>query len=158
MLSHFKVFLIIAIPFIFTACTDTKILDNPITTSKPEALSLKSFELSGKWIRYTELIPSTQTAFCRNLFNGTNLETFKFQNWIAEINTLSRYGDNKYKVNLETPCSTIETKGKWTVLSENPIYSQLAKVEKGKAVFISGSYTVTKNSSNVDLNYFSIAW
>ena len=96
--------------------------------------------------------------FCRNLFNGTNLETFKFQNWIAEVNTLSRYGDNKYKVNLETPCSTIETKGKWTVLSENPIYSQLAKVEKGQAVFISGSYTVTKNSSTVDLNYFSIAW
>ena len=158
MLSDFKVFVIIAIPFIFTACTDTEILDNSITTSKPEGLSLRSFELSEKWIRYAEIIPSTQTAFCRNLFNGTNLETFKFQNWIVEVDTILRYGDNKYKVNLETPCSSIETRGKWTVLPDNPIYSQLAKVEKGQAVFISGSYTVTKNSSTVDLNYFSIAW
>jgi hypothetical protein len=159
MLNYLRVIIVIITASFLTACNaPPEPTDARPEPTEPVPETPEPFELSGKWIRYAKLIPSTQTAFCRNLFNGTNLETFKFQNWIAEVDTLSRYGDNKYKVNLETPCSSIETRGKWTVLSENPIYSQLGKVEKGKAVFISGSYTVKKNSSTIDLNYFSIAW
>ena len=154
MINFTKSIICTLIILVFAACDNapspTKPIDKPI--QNPPIIVDPSFS------QYKKLIPSKQIAFCRNLFNGTNLETFKFQNWIAEVDTLSRYGDNKYKVNLETPCSSIETRGKWTVLTDNPIYSQLAKVEKGQAVFISGSYTVTKNSSTVDLNYFSIAW
>ena len=157
--------IIITVGF-FTACdAPPQPTDNPpkptdappkLTDAPPE--TTKPFELSGKWIRYAKLIPSTQTAFCRNLQRDTKLDPFKFKNWIAEVDTVSKYGNNEYKVKLDTPCTSIETQDKWKVLPENPMYSQLAKVEKGQPVFISGSYTVKKNSSTVDLNYFSIVW
>ena len=173
MLNYIRVIMIIITAGFFTACdappkpTDNppKPTDNPpkptdappkLTDAPPE--TTKPFELSGKWSRYAKLIPPTQTAFCRNLQRDTKLDPFKFKNWIAEVDTVSKYGNNEYKVKLDTPCSSIETKGKWLVLPENPIYSQLAKVEKGQPVFISGSHTVKKNSSTVDLNYFSIVW
>ena len=34
----------------------------------------------------------------RNLQRDTNLESFKFKNWIAEVDTVSKYGNNEYKV------------------------------------------------------------
>ena len=166
MLNYIRVIMIIITVGFFTACdappkpTDAppELTDALPETTKPTPETPEPFELSGKWIRYAKLIPSTQTAFCRNLQRDTKLDPFKFKNWIAEVDTVSKYGNNEYKVKLDTPCSSIETKGKWLVLPENPIYSQLAKVEKGQPVFISGSYTVKKNSSTVDLNYFSIVW
>ncbi len=166
MLNYLRVIIVIITASFLTACNappePTDARPEP-TDARPEPTepvpeTPEPFELSGKWIRYAKLIPSTQTAFCRNLFNGTNLKSFKFENWVAEVDTISRYGNNEYKVKLASPCSSIETKGKWVVLPEDPIHSQLVKVEKGQPVFISGSYTVKKNSPTVDLNYFSIVW
>mgnify|MGYP000288711219 CR=1 FL=1 len=156
MLNYIRVIIIIITASFFTAC------DAPPKPPKPPKppipIATKPFVVEPPFTDYKNLIPSTQLAFCRNLQRDTNLESFKFKNWIAEVDTVSKYGNNEYKVKLDTPCSSIETKDKWLVLPENPIYSQLSKVEKGQPVFISGLYTVNKNSSTVDLNYFSIAW
>ena len=163
MLNFLRVIMVITTACFFTACDAPP----PEPTPEPPKPTIKppkptpeppEFELSGRWIRYAKLIPSTQLAFCRNLQRDTKLDPSKFKNWIAEVGTVSKYGNNEYKVKLDTPCSSIETKDKWLVLPENPIYSQLSKVEKGQPVFISGLYTVNKNSSTVDLNYFSIVW
>ena len=114
--------------------------------------------LSEKWAPYEKLIPSTQLAFCRNFVKQTSLETFKFKNWVVEVDTVSRYGNDEYKVKFDTPCASIETRGKWKVLPDNPMHSQLMKVEKGQPVFISGSYFRAKDDQLVDLDYFSIVW
>ena len=116
------------------------------------------FVLSEKWALYEKLIPSTQLAFCRNLLKQTSLETFKFKNWVVEVDTVSRYGNDEYKVKFDTPCATIETRDKWKVLPENPIHSQLIKVEKSQPVFINGSFFKAKNGHLVELDYFSIVW
>ena len=159
MLNYVRVIMIIITAGFFTACdAPPKPTDAPpeLTDAPPE--TTKPFELSGKWIRYAKLIPSTQTAFCRNLQRDTKLDPFKFKNWIAEVDTVSKYGNNEYKVKLDTPCTSIETQDKWKVLPENPIYSQLKKVQRGQPVFISGSYLDFNNGPNVDLSYFSIVW
>lgn len=163
MFNYLKLFIIIAISCIFTACTEPeKEPPTPVIVPPIQELELTPqtgpFDFSEKWALYEKLIPSTQLAFCRNLIKQTNLETFKFKNWIVEVNTVSRYGNDEYKVMLDTPCAPIETRGKWKVLPENPIHSQLIKVEKGQPVFISGSYFKAKNGHLVELDYFSIVW
>jgi hypothetical protein len=161
MLNYLRVIIVITTAFFFTACDAPPLIEpGPELPEPPEPAPEppEPFELSGNWLRYAKLIPSTQIAFCGNLQRDTKLDPFKFKNWIAKVDAVSNYGNNEYKVKLDTPCSSIETKGKWIVLPENPIFSQLAKVEKGQPVFISGSYTVKKNISTVDLNYFSIVW
>jgi hypothetical protein len=128
------------------------------TEEEEEPLPKKPFVLSEKWAPYEKLIPSTQLAFCRNLVKQTTLETFKFKNWVVEVNAVSRYGNDEYKVKFDTPCASIETRGKWKVLADNPMHSQLIKVEKGQPVFISGSYFKAKDDQLVELDYFSIVW
>jgi hypothetical protein len=160
MLNYLRLFIIIAISCIFTACTEPKVEEpGTIETKEPEPpLPTEPFVLSEKWAPYEKLIPSTQLAFCRNLVKQTSLETFKFKNWVVEVDTVSRYGNDEYKVKFDTPCATIETRGKWKVLPENPIHSQLIKVEKSQPVFISGSYFKAKNGHLVELDYLSIVW
>ena len=58
-------------------------------------------------------------AFCRNLLMRTNLETFKFKNWVAEVDTISRYGNNEYKVKFRLlHVHPLKQEGKWKVLPE----------------------------------------
>ena len=154
MINFTKSIICTLIVLVFAACDNAP----PPTIPHVNPIQKPSFIVGPPFSQYKKLIPSTQIAFCRNLLNGTNLQSFEFDNWVALVDTVSRYGDNEYKLILKTPCSPVETKGKWIVLPENPIFSQLAKVEKGQPVFISGSYTVKKNISTVDLNYFSIVW
>tara|TARA_B110000259_G_scaffold60054_1_gene70983 strand:+ start:643 stop:1119 length:477 start_codon:yes stop_codon:yes gene_type:complete len=158
MINYTKSIIFTLIILTFAACDNPVPLTNPPANPEPLIPVELIFVIPEKFTQYKKLIPSTQHAFCRNLHNGTNLKSFKFKDWIAEVDTVSRFGNNEYKVKLDTPCTSIETQDKWKVLPENPMYSQLAKVEKGQPVFISGSYTVKKNSSTVDLNYFSIVW
>ena len=163
MFNYLRLFLIIAISCIFSACTEpekeTLITesDTPITEPEPP-LPTVPFMLSEKWALYEKLIPSTQLAFCRNLVKQTSLETFKFKNWVVEVDTVSRYRNDEYKVKFDTPCASIETRGKWKVLPDNPMHSQLIKVEKGQPVFISGSYSRAEDDQLVELDYFSIVW
>ena len=163
MFNYLRLFIVIAISCIITACTEPKIdppepvINLPIQEPEPP-LPTEPFVLSEKWAPYEKLIPSTQLAFCRNLVKQTSLETFKFKNWVVEVDTVSRYGNDEYKVNFDTPCASIETRGKWKLLLDNPIHSQLIKVEKGQPVFISGSYFKAKNGHLVELDYFSIVW
>lgn len=164
MFSYLRLFIIIVISCIIAACTEPEkeppippVIVPPIP--EPELpLPTEPFVLSEKWALYEKLIPSTQLAFCRNLVKQTSLETFKFKNWVVEVDTVSRYGNDEYKVKFDTPCATIETRDKWKVLPENPIHSQLIKVEKSQPVFISGSYFKAKNGHLVELDYFSIVW
>lgn len=158
MFSYLRLFIIIVISCIIAACTEPE-KEPPlphIHPPKPEPT--EPFVLSEKWALYEKLIPSTQLAFCRNLVKQTSLETFKFKNWVVEVDTVSRYGNDEYKVKFDTPCATIETRDKWKVLPENPIHSQLIKVEKSQPVFINGSYFKAKNGHLVELDYFSIVW
>ena len=160
MFNYLRLFIIIAISCIIAACTEPE-KEPPyhhIHTEPEPPLPTEPFVLSEKWALYEKLIPSTQLAFCRNLVKQTSLETFKFKNWVVEVDTVSRYGNDEYKVKFDTPCASIETRGKWKVLPENPIHSQLIKVEKGQPVFISGSYFKAKNGHLVELDYFSIVW
>jgi hypothetical protein len=163
MFNYLRLFIIIAISCIITACTEPEkgpsipVKDPPIQEPEPPLL-IQPFVLSEKWALYEKLIPSTQLAFCRNLVKQTSLETFKFKNWVVEVDTVSRYGNDEYKVKFDTPCASIETRGKWKVLPDNPMHSQLIKVEKGQPVFISGSYFRTKDDQLVELDYFSIVW
>lgn len=163
MFNYLRLFIIIAISCIISACTEPEgeppipVKDPPIQELEPP-LPAEPFVLSEKWAPYEKLIPSTQLAFCRNLLKHTSLDTFKFKNWIVEVDTVSRYGNDEYKVKLDTPCASIETRGKWKVLPDNPMHSQLIKVGKGQPVFISGSYFRTKDDQLVELDYFSIVW
>jgi len=163
MFNYLRFFLIIAISCIFSACTEpeeeTLITESETPITEPEPpLPTVPFMLSEKWALYEKLIPSTQLAFCRNLVKQTSLETFKFKNWVVEVDTVSRYGNDEYKVKFDTPCTSIETRGKWKVLPDNPMHSQLIKVEKGQLVFISGSYFRAEDDQLVELDYFSIVW
>ena len=162
MINYTKSIIFTLIILTFAAC------DNPVPLTKPtDKLEFKHtkvvpvepvFVIPERFTQYKKLIPSTQLAFCRNLHKGTNLKSFKFKDWIAEVDTVSLLGNNEYKVKLDTPCTSIETQDKWKVLPENPIYSQLKKVKRGQPVFISGSYLDVNNGPNVDLSYFSIVW
>tara|TARA_B100000768_G_C11072048_1_gene287027 strand:- start:60 stop:551 length:492 start_codon:yes stop_codon:yes gene_type:complete len=163
MFNYLRLFLIIAISCIFSSCTEpeeeTLITESETPITEPEPpLPTVPFMLSEKWALYEKLIPSTQLAFCRNLVKQTSLETFKFKNWVVEVDTVSRYGNDEYKVKFDTPCTSIETRGKWKVLPDNPMHSQLIKVEKGQLVFISGSYFRAEDDQLVELDYFSIVW
>jgi hypothetical protein len=163
MFNYLRLFIIISISCIITACTEPEkgpsipVKDQSIQEPEPP-LPIEPFVLSEKWAPYEKLIPSTQLAFCRNFVKQTSLETFKFKNWVVEVDTVSRYGNDEYKVKFDTPCASIETRGKWKVLPDNPMHSQLMKVEKGQPVFISGSYFRAKDDQLVDLDYFSIVW
>ena len=158
MFSYLRLFIIIVISCIIAACTEPE-KEPPLPhIHPPRPEPTEPFVLSEKWALYEKLIPSTQLAFCRNLVKQTSLETFKFKNWVVEVDTVSRYGNDEYKVKFDTPCATIETRGKWKVLPENPIHSQLIKVEKSQPVFISGSYFKAKNGHLVELDYLSIVW
>lgn len=158
MFSYLRLFIIIAISCIIAACTEPE-KEPPLPhIHPPRPEPTEPFVLSEKWALYEKLIPSTQLAFCRNLVKQTSLETFKFKNWVVEVDTVSRYGNDEYKVKFDTPCATIETRDKWKVLPENPIHSQLIKVEKSQPVFINGSYFKAKNGHLVELDYFSIVW
>jgi hypothetical protein len=163
MFNYLRLFIIISISCIITACTEPEkgpsipVKDQSIQEPEPSLL-IEPFVLSEKWAPYEKLIPSTQLAFCRNFVKQTSLETFKFKNWVVEVDTVSRYGNDEYKVKFDTPCASIETRGKWKVLPDNPMHSQLMKVEKGQPVFISGSYFRAKDDQLVDLDYFSIVW
>ena len=164
MFNYLRLFIVIAISCIITACTEPDKISPPKQEPEPPKqepeppLPTEPFVLSEKWAPYEKLIPSTQLAFCRNLVKQTSLETFKFKNWVVEVDTVSRYGNDEYKVKFDTPCASIETRGKWKVLPDNPMHSQLIKVEKGQPVFISGSYFKAKNGHLVELDYFSIVW
>ena len=158
MFSYLRLFIIIVISCIIAACTEPE-KEPPLPHIHPPIPEpTEPFVLSEKWAPYEKLIPSTQLAFCRNLVKQTSLETFKFKNWVVEVDTVSRYGNDEYKVKFDTPCATIETRDKWKVLPENPIHSQLIKVEKSQPVFINGSYFKAKNGHLVELDYFSIVW
>jgi len=158
MFSYLRLFIIIVISCIIAACTEPE-KEPPLPHIHPPIPEpTEPFVLSEKWALYEKLIPSTQLAFCRNLVKQKSLETFKFKNWVVEVDTVSRYGNDEYKVKFDTPCATIETRDKWKVLPENPIHSQLIKVEKSQPVFINGSYFKAKNGHLVELDYFSIVW
>ena len=158
MFSYLRLFIIIVISCIIAACTEPE-KEPPLPHIHPPIPEpTEPFVLSEKWALYEKLIPSTQLAFCRNLVKQTSLETFKFKNWVVEVDTVSRYGNDEYKVKFDTPCATIETRDKWKVLPENPIHSQLIKVEKSQPVFINGSYFKAKNGHLVELDYLSIVW
>ena len=158
MFSYLRLFIIIVISCIIAACTEPE-KEPPLPHIHPPIPEpTEPFVLSEKWALYEKLIPSTQLAFCRNLVKQTSLETFKFKNWVVEVDTVSRYGNDEYKVKFDTPCATIETRDKWKVLPENPIHSQLIKVEKSQPVFISGSYFKAKKGHLVELDYLSIVW
>ena len=168
MFNYLRLFIIIAISCIIIACTEPEKeppipesgtpITKPLLPEPEPPLPTVPFMLSEKWALYEKLIPSTQLAFCRNLVKQTSLETFKFKNWVVEVDTVSRYGNDEYKVKFDTPCASIETRGKWKVLPDNPMHSQLMKVEKGQPVFISGSYFRAIDDQLVDLDYFSIVW
>ena len=163
MFNYLRLFLIIAISCIITACTELEgEPPNPVIIPHIKELEpplpIEPFALSEKWAPYEKLIPTTQLAFCRNLVKQTSLETFKFKNWVVEVNAVSRYGNDEYKVKFDTPCASIETRGKWKVFPDNPMHSQLIKVEKGQPVFISGTYFKAKDDQFVELDYFSIVW
>jgi len=158
MINYTKSIIFTLIILTFAACDNPVPLTNLPANPKPLIPVELIFVIPEKFTQYKKLIPSTQLAFCRNLQNGTNLKSFKFKDWIAEVDTVSFFGNNEYKVKLDTPCTSIETQDNWKVLPENPIYSQLKKVKRGQPVFISGSYLDVNNGPNVDLSYFSIVW